>query len=318
MRVALACALFLTPDILLLDEPTNHLDLETVIWLQVRISDIPNLIEMKKTANTTYLHKPSFFIHFNQDYLFSYEGTIIVVSHDREFLNHVVTDIIHFHKKQLLYYPNCNFDDFEQVMNEKKLKKLRLQENLDKHRQHIKESIQKMESAASKNVKDEKRQTQIASRKKKLCRMGMEKTEDGKKFNAQKHSRRLGSVNDNAGGWKNGKMSAGSLVERDDPSYKFKFPCSEPIGVYGPVLQLKEIAFAYQQPKRTGTVPLASRTASRTVGNNQTMLLQDVSMSLDMKSRIALVGSNGAGNSCEGLKVDIKFYSLILFPVSSC
>ena len=64
MRVALACALFLKPDILLLDEPTNHLDLPAVMWLE--------------------------------EYLQTYENTLIVVSHDRYFLSEVATDTIHF------------------------------------------------------------------------------------------------------------------------------------------------------------------------------------------------------------------------------
>ena len=62
IRVALAAALFSHPDLLLLDEPTNHLDLPTVTWLQ--------------------------------DFLVEYEGTCIFVSHDRYFLNYIVTDII--------------------------------------------------------------------------------------------------------------------------------------------------------------------------------------------------------------------------------
>lgn len=69
MRVALAAALFIEPDILMLDEPTNHLDLEAVLWLE--------------------------------SYLVDYKHTLIVVSHDRGFLNEVCTDIIEFRKQKL-------------------------------------------------------------------------------------------------------------------------------------------------------------------------------------------------------------------------
>lgn len=62
MRLSLAKILYCEPDILLLDEPTNHLDIEAVFWLQ--------------------------------EYLKKMKSTLIIVSHAREFLNEICTDII--------------------------------------------------------------------------------------------------------------------------------------------------------------------------------------------------------------------------------
>ncbi|SEN10128.1 ATP-binding cassette, subfamily F, member 3 [Sphingomonas gellani] len=80
MRVALAALLFSQPDLLLLDEPSNHLDLEAVLWLE--------------------------------DFLKSYPATIVLVSHERDFLNNVVDHILHLDRGKLALYPG-GYDAFE-------------------------------------------------------------------------------------------------------------------------------------------------------------------------------------------------------------
>ena len=80
MRLNLAQALMCRSDLLLLDEPTNHLDLDAVLWLE--------------------------------DWLARYPGTLLLITHDRDFLDGVVTGIVHFDARKLRYYTG-NYSQFE-------------------------------------------------------------------------------------------------------------------------------------------------------------------------------------------------------------
>ena len=80
MRLNLAQALMRRSDVLLLDEPTNHLDLDAVLWLE--------------------------------DYLRAYPGSLLLISHDREFLDRVVTAVVHIEQETLTLYSG-NYSAFE-------------------------------------------------------------------------------------------------------------------------------------------------------------------------------------------------------------
>ncbi|KAL6236350.1 hypothetical protein BDW75DRAFT_206971 [Aspergillus navahoensis] len=132
MRLALARALFCEPDLLLLDEPSNMLDVPSITFLS--------------------------------NYLQGYPSTVLVVSHDRAFLNEVATDIIHQHSERLDYYKGANFDSFYATKEERKKQAKREYEKQMAERAHLQAFIDKFRYNAAKS-------SEAQSRIKKLERM---------------------------------------------------------------------------------------------------------------------------------------------------
>jgi len=134
VRVLLAQALFGNPDVLLLDEPTNHLDLKSIAWLE--------------------------------DYLFRFPNTVIVVSHDRHFLNQVCTHVADIDFGRIQVYVG-NYDFWYQASQ------ITLKQKQDENRKitdkanDLKEFIQRFSSNASKA-------RQATSRKKLLEKLTIE------------------------------------------------------------------------------------------------------------------------------------------------
>ncbi|KAL9029240.1 MAG: hypothetical protein Q9196_002493 [Gyalolechia fulgens] len=125
MRLALARALFCEPDLLLLDEPSNMLDVPSITFLS--------------------------------NYLQSYPSTLLVVSHDRAFLNEVATDIIHQHSERLDYYKGANFDSFYATKEERRKTAKREYENQMVQRAHLQTFIDKFRYNAAKSSEAQSR-----------------------------------------------------------------------------------------------------------------------------------------------------------------
>jgi len=131
MRVSLAAALFKSPDLLLLDEPTNHLDVGSVLWLE--------------------------------EYLKKYLKTFILVSHDRVFLNNVITDVILLENKKLNYFKG-DIDVFEKTRANQRLEQQRAFEAQEAKRNHMQKFVDKFRYNA-------KRASLVQSRIKALNKM---------------------------------------------------------------------------------------------------------------------------------------------------
>lgn len=108
MRIALAQALFMNPDLLLLDEPTNHLDVPALTWLT--------------------------------EFLNQWEKTIVIVSHDRGFLNSVTNAIVFLHRKRLWYYGG-NYDTFVRVRAEHRTNQTSIASQQQRKVSHLKDFI---------------------------------------------------------------------------------------------------------------------------------------------------------------------------------
>eukprot|EP00998_Keelungia_sp_KM082_P008173 NODE_435_length_1950_cov_87.559517_g428_i0.p1 GENE.NODE_435_length_1950_cov_87.559517_g428_i0~~NODE_435_length_1950_cov_87.559517_g428_i0.p1 ORF type:complete len:605 (-),score=207.84 NODE_435_length_1950_cov_87.559517_g428_i0:41-1855(-) len=233
MRIAFACALFCRPQLMLLDEPTNHLDLYACIWLE--------------------------------NYLKQWKNTLLIVSHDQDFLNNVCTDIIHLREQQLFYYrPKGDTD----------------RQSYDHFKHLYREELRVMWKNYEKDLKAYKTQK---------AKSGTVKVDNNKKSNATKiaEQKKKGRGNEpvaNKGKGKRGKgdddFPTDEISPPDQPpkEYNVEFHFPDPEQLVWPVIKLYEVGFGYKE----GT---------------ENRLFTGLEFGLGMDTRIALVGRNGAGKT---------------------
>eukprot|EP00730_Choanoeca_flexa_P006335 TRINITY_DN12137_c0_g1_i5.p1 TRINITY_DN12137_c0_g1~~TRINITY_DN12137_c0_g1_i5.p1 ORF type:complete len:859 (+),score=338.47 TRINITY_DN12137_c0_g1_i5:54-2630(+) len=179
MRVSLARALFIEPTLLMLDEPTNHLDLNAVIWLD--------------------------------HYLSRWKKTLLIVSHDQDFLDNVCTDICHLDTKKLYYYKG-NYTSFKKMYVQKRRERAKAYEQQQKEIKRAKQSgVTKAKAEQQAKQKQDRR-----------------KDKKGKKGQAEDDD-------------DNGPVN---LIERPmDYVVKFHFP--NPPELSPPILGLHDVSFRY-------------------------------------------------------------------------
>jgi ATP-binding cassette subfamily F protein 3 len=117
VRLSLARALMCRSDLLLLDEPTNHLDLDAVIWLE--------------------------------DWLRAYPGTLLLISHDRDFLDSVTTHILHLERQRATLYTG-NYSAFERARAERLARQQSQYEKQQRETAHIQAFVDRFGAKATK------------------------------------------------------------------------------------------------------------------------------------------------------------------------
>jgi ATPase subunit of ABC transporter with duplicated ATPase domains len=154
-----------------------------------------------------------------------FTGTLVVVSHDRHFLNEVVTDVVHFHGNKLSSYRG-DISNFEAVRDDDKQRQLRLRENQEAKKAHLQKYIDLHAQSGENGVKAAR---QRKSKMKKLDKLGV-MAQEGKK-------------------WKASYDGDAEEVEEyvEDDKVELKFP--DPGGFDGDIVRLEQVTFGYSQDK---------------------------------------------------------------------
>eukprot|EP00980_Cylindrotheca_fusiformis_P006966 scaffold1469_cov119-Cylindrotheca_fusiformis.AAC.10 len=239
MRLAIAQALFVRhSDLILLDECTNHLDLHGMEWL------------------IQYLTQKS-------------NHTLMIVSHDRSFLDNVCTDIVVMEHQRLTYHVG-NYSEYQRQVQEKATREAQILDASERQRSKAMAFVQKHQNNKKSTDPNKQRQAKMI-KEKKLDRIGMYR-EDGKRYKNMSLK----------------KLSEDSLrlaqkvhIERDDPTLRLKFPNPTfPPGLaleHSPIVRMENFNFGYSK--------------------DAPFLLRDVTLHLTRGSKVAVVGKNGCGKT---------------------
>eukprot|EP00927_Polykrikos_kofoidii_P022934 TRINITY_DN2126_c0_g1_i1.p1 TRINITY_DN2126_c0_g1~~TRINITY_DN2126_c0_g1_i1.p1 ORF type:complete len:830 (+),score=155.08 TRINITY_DN2126_c0_g1_i1:374-2491(+) len=239
MRVALAKALFAPPNVLLLDEPTNHLDWAAILWLEkyLQTSGMENV-------------------------------TLVVVSHDRAFLDNVCTMILRVHEKQLHLHTG-NYSTFEQSHKEDQAHRADLAARVADKRSNVEKQMKSMEQKGRQS-NNENLLKQVASRKAKLGLSGPKATA-WNRVGLEGHGNKF-------------KLSYGTHfnamaemeTEVKEADVKLRLKASAPLGNDTAILQSREVVVGYQA---------------------ESPLIKKFDLDIRMNSRVGILGVNGSGKT---------------------
>ncbi|NZA28621.1 ATP-binding cassette domain-containing protein [Luteimonas sp. SJ-92] len=236
VRLNLARALMMPSDMLLLDEPTNHLDLDAVLWLE--------------------------------QWLLKYPGTLLLISHDREFLDNVATHTLHLHDGKAKLYVG-DYTAFERQRSEHLRQQQIAHEKEQAERAHLQSFIDRFRAQATKA-------RQAQSRIKRLAKLaGTEAVRAERELRIElpaphKLPHALLRLND---------ARCGYVASRRD----------------GQPSAVEEPSFAIGGSSKSTAPAFANRESP--LANHDVVVLDGVGFGLEPGDRIGLLGANGAGKS---------------------
>lgn len=247
VRLNLARALMTPSDLLLLDEPTNHLDLDAVLWLE--------------------------------QWLLKYPGTLLLISHDREFLDNVSTHTLHLHEQRAKLYVG-DYTAFERQRAEQLRQQQIAFEKEQAERAHLQSFIDRFKAKASKAK-------QAQSRMKRLAKLA------GTEAVRAERELRIDFPEPL-------KLPHALLrLNHADCGYGAFEPSPSREGQGGDGVVSADQGQIHRHPSPSGPVQRAGHSGARepVVREQRALILHNVGFGLEAGDRIGLLGANGAGKS---------------------
>jgi ATPase subunit of ABC transporter with duplicated ATPase domains len=237
MRCMLASILIQNPNIMILDEPTNFLDLLGVVWLEEYLK------RMRDSSQTT----------------------IVLVSHDRDFVDSVCEEIVILRDQKLTYFKG-NLSAYEKDFEEQKLYWGRMKEAQDRQIAHMEATVRES-IKVGKKTNDDNKLRMAKSRQKKLDdRMGVQVNARGGRF----------KLNRDLAGW---HLSSRDEIDvpQDEKGVSIQLPDASELRFPGPLVSLEGVVFKYK--------PSAAP------------VLKGIDLVMHMGDRVGIMGLNGSGKS---------------------